>query len=72
MLLARKMYEKSIKSLYEKHSNKTFIIKLSGNTKRSILFRINVQLRQITELHLQCYFKSLVGLRLLLVVYLMH
>ena len=55
-----------------KLSQKTFIIKLSGNTKRSILFRINVQLRQITELHLQGYFKSLVGLRLLLVVHLMH
>ena len=34
------------------------------------LFRVNVQLRQITEL--QDYFKSLVGLRLLLIVYLMH
>ena len=38
MLLARKMYEKSIKTLYEntvvKLSQKTFIKELSGDTKR--------------------------------------
>ena len=35
-----------------------------------MLFRVNVQLRQITEL--QGYFKRLVELKLLLIVYPMH
>ena len=35
-----------------------------------MLFRVNVQLRQITEL--QGYFKSIVELKLLLIVYPMH
>ena len=37
-----------------------------------MLFRINTLGRQTTELHLEGYIKSLVGLRLLLIAYLMH
>ena len=38
--------------------------------REDMLFRVNVQLRQITEL--QGYFKSIVELKLLLIVYPMH
>ena len=66
------MYGKSIKTLYEKYSSETFVKELSLKSclvilKEDMLF---VQLREITEL--LGYFKYLVGLRLLLIVYFMH